>query len=119
MCLANLDWLRKRGWRIFAATVLGNHVHLLLRSENGRSRELLAELDQYKGFTGREANRLLGRQGRFWARDQFDHWLRDAGKFDALVRYIARNSVKAGLVADWREWPWTILEEPLKRICDV
>ena len=119
MCLANLDWLRKRGWRIFAATVLGNHVHLLLRSENGRSRELLAELDQYKGFTGREANRLLGRQGRFWARDQFDHWLRDAGKFDAVVRYIARNSVKAGLVADWREWPWTILEEPLKRICDV
>jgi len=118
MCLRNLDWLRARGWRIFASTVLGNHVHLLLRSINGRSNELLTEIDHYKGYTAREANRILGRQGRFWARDQFDHWLRDAAKFDGVVRYIAQNPVKAGLVADWRDWPWTFVEEDLRRVCD-
>ena len=118
-CLVNLDWLRARGWRIFAATVLGNHAHMLLRSENGRSRELLTDMDQYKGFTGRVANRVLGRQGRFWARDQFDHWLRDAAKFDGVVRYIAQNPVKAGLVKDWRAWPWTIVEDDLRRLCDA
>jgi REP element-mobilizing transposase RayT len=118
MCLANLDWLRARGWRVFAATVLGNHAHLLLRSGNGRSAELLTDIDLYKSFTAREANRILGRQGRFWARDQFDHWLRDAAKFDGVVRYIARNPVKAGLATDWRDWPWTFVEEALRRACD-
>ena len=72
-CLKNLQWLRERGWHIYAATFLGNHARMLRRNGQGGSAMLLEDLDNYKGFTGREANTLLGRQGRFWARDQFDH----------------------------------------------
>ena len=113
LCLSNLEWLRNRGWKIFAATFLGNHAHLLIRNVEGHSHAMLDDIDNYKGFTGREANRILGREGRFWARDQFDHWLRNGDKFDSVVRYIAENPVKAGLVKEWTDWPWTVLTSDL------
>ena len=117
-CMKNLQWLRERGWHIYAATFLGNHAHMLMRSEQGVSAMLLEDLDNYKGFTGRESNKLLGRNGRFWARDQFDHWLRNGEKFDDIIRYIARNPVKAGLVGKWTDWPWTIVDENLRELAD-
>ena len=118
-CLKNLHWLRERGWHIYAATFLGNHAHMLMRNGQGSSAMLLEDLDNYKGFTGREANKLLGRQGRFWARDQFDHWLRNGEKFDGVIRYIERNPVKAGLAGTWTDWPWTIVDEELRELADA
>ena len=118
-CMKNLQWLRERGWHIYAATVLGNHAHVLMRNGQGSSAMLLEDLDNYKGFTGREANKLLGKKGRFWARDQFDHWIRKGEKFDGVIRYIARNPVKAGLVGTWSDWPWTIVDEELRELADA
>ena len=106
--LANLDWLEKqRGWNVYAVTVLANHVHLLLRNNEGRSAELLGDISQYKNYVARQANRLLGRTGDFWAREGFDHWCRDEAKVVGVARYICANPVKAGLVKVWTDWPWT------------
>jgi len=104
----NLDWLEKqRGWQVYAATVLSNHVHLLLRNHEGRSGELLDDLGQYKNYVARHANGVLGRTGSFWAREGFDHWCRDEAKVVGVARYICANAVKAGLVKTWSDWPWT------------
>ena len=117
MTLRTLDWLRvERGWRIYAGVVMSTHLHLLLRSENGRSGDLLKDMAHFKRFAGREANRILGRTGVFWARENFDHWIRDRGKFEGTVRYILNNPVKAGLVTDWRDWPWYCLDESIKEL---
>ena len=66
----------------------------------------------------------MGASGRFWARDMFDHWVRNADAFDGFVRYIVSNPVKAGLVNAWHNWGWTVLDESvwyaveeLKREC--
>ena len=53
-----------------------------------------------KGYTAREANRLLGRTGQpFWQGESYDHWVRDETEFIRIIAYIENNPVKAGLVA--------------------
>jgi hypothetical protein len=45
LVMKNLDWLHvQKGWRIYAAVILSNHVHLLMRNELGRSADLLSDL---------------------------------------------------------------------------
>jgi len=93
MLLSNLDWLRGRGWTVFAATLMKTHAHVLMRNQSGRSGELIRDLDGFKSFTGGRANRITGRKGRYWARDDFDHWVRSPESFDKFLRYIVNNPV--------------------------
>ncbi len=109
--IGSLGWLSdKAGWLIHAATVMPTHVHAVMRNQAGRSGELLDDLERVKRFTGRAANRIHAHVGEFWARDDFDHWCRTPEKVEAAVRYVRENPVKAGLVKDWADWPWTIGE---------
>lgn len=109
----NLGWLKKRGWHIHAATVLSTHIHLLTSNHLGKTVNLLEDLGLYKNFTAREANKILGKTGSFWAREDFDHWIRTNSKFEATVNYIANNPVKAGRVKNWQDWKWTLIDESL------
>ena len=104
-------WLeREKGWRIYAAVVMPNHVHCCLRSTNGRSLCLGEDIGSLKKFTSRKANVLLERSGQFWQSENFDHWCRSPGKVEGSIRYIRDNPVKAGLVQCWKDWPWTIVD---------
>jgi REP element-mobilizing transposase RayT len=107
----NFAWLEQRGWRIYAAVIMLNHVHAVVRHTDGRNGELLGELGQYKSYTGDRANRILGRKGKFWAEEGFDHWCRDESKVIGACRYTCLNPVKAGLVKTWRDWSWVRCEE--------
>ncbi len=48
-------------------------------------------------FTATKINRLLGRTGRFWQQDGFDHLVRSQEQYEYLRKYIANNPVQAGL----------------------
>lgn len=86
--------------------VMPNHVHVIVRP---LGKHLLDEIvKSWKGFTGREANKLLGRTGEpFWAREYYDHLLRDDAERARLSDYIHDNPVKAGLCARPEDWPWS------------
>ena len=114
----NLDWLRDRGWMIYAGVLMPNHIHLLMRNENGRTQELLHDLAQFKGFTARASNKILNRNGAFWAREDFDHWIRSQEKFEATVRYIANNPIKAGLTEHWSKWEWFVVDDSVRHCLD-
>jgi len=58
-----------------------------------------------KGFTAREANKALHRQGAFWETESYDHWVRDDAELDRIVTYVLNNPVKAGFVRHWQDWP--------------
>ena len=67
-------------YKLRAFCIMANHVHVLLLPSVPPSR-LLKSL---KGFTAREANRLLGRTGEpFWQRESYDRWVRNADEFRA------------------------------------
>ena len=62
-----------------------------------------------------KANRILGRQGRFWQEDYFDSLVRSDWQFAFYVRYVLENPVKAALCKHWDDWPWSGCQEQIRR----
>ncbi len=75
--------------------VMPNHVHVLagLLGES----DLLEQCYSWKKNTALRINKALGRRGRFWHEESFDHLVRSEGQFEAVRQYIAENPLKAGL----------------------
>lgn len=91
-------------YKLKAFAIMANHVHVLLLPSVSPSR-LLKSL---KGYTAREANRLLGRTGEpFWQRESYDRWVRNAEEFRRITAYIENNPVKAGLAARAEDYAWS------------
>ena len=87
-----------------AWVVMPNHVHVLFKVGTVSMAETVGA---WKKHTGRLANKLLGKQGAFWAEDYFDTYMRDVEHERKTVRYIESNPTKAKLVLDPKEWPWS------------
>jgi putative transposase len=91
-------------YRLRAWVIMPNHIHVLVDIWQTP----LAEIDKsWKQFIARKANRLRGRQGRLWEREYWDTVMEDEEHRRKSVRYIEANPVKAGLVREAREWPWS------------
>jgi putative transposase len=89
---------------LHAYVIMANHVHLLVRPRVSPSRFL----QTLKGYTAREANRVLGRTGRpFWQAESYDHWARDEKQEQRVKTYIENNPVKAGLVSNAEDYSWS------------
>jgi len=75
--------------------VMPNHVHLLacLIGET----DLESQCESWKRFMATKINRTLGRTGKFWQAESFDHLVRSPEQFAYLQNYIAENPRKAGL----------------------
>ncbi|HWB12944.1 MAG TPA: hypothetical protein VG826_27210 [Pirellulales bacterium] len=78
--------------------VMPNHVHLLCCLRGAT--EIQPQCESWKKFSAGKVNRLLGRSGRFWQEESFDHLIRSPEQFEHLRRYVASNPVKAGLSPD-------------------
>jgi REP element-mobilizing transposase RayT len=91
-------------YRLSAWTIMPNHVHLLCMPAAGHN---LAEImHSLKSYTSNEANKMLGRKGRFWQKEYFDRYIRSARHFAKVVAYIENNPVKARLCAQAEDWPF-------------
>jgi REP element-mobilizing transposase RayT len=44
---------------------------------------------------------------RIWHREFWDRYIRDEKHFNSAIDYIAQNPIKAGLVKNAEDWPWT------------
>jgi REP element-mobilizing transposase RayT len=91
-------------YRLQAWMVMPNHVHLVVDVWDTPLSKLL---NLWKGRSAFNANRLLGRGGRFWEKEGFDTVIRDAVHLRRAMLYTENNPVKARLVRDPKEWPWS------------
>ena len=88
---------------LHAWCVMPNHVHVAFEPIDPY--ELGAIVGSWKSFTAKVINRNLGRDGRLWAPDYYDRFIRDEAHYAATISYIEGNPVKAKLCAapeDWR-----------------
>jgi putative transposase len=110
-----IESMHGQWYDLHAYTIMPNHVHILIDLSCQLREETLErpyiQLDRImqhiKGGSSRFINLELGEKGRFWAKDSYDHWVRDEQEWERIHQYILNNPVKAGLVADWKSWPYS------------
>lgn len=89
---------------LHAWVIMSNHIHLRVSPKAPPARFL----QSVKGYTAREANRLLRRTGQpFWQSESFDHWIRDEAESKRVQSYIEQNPVRAGLVNRPELYRWS------------
>jgi REP element-mobilizing transposase RayT len=59
-----------------------------------------------KRHTAKEINILLERDGTFWQPQYHDHAIRKDEDLNEVVLYTLHNPVRAGLVKDFRDYPF-------------
>lgn len=93
-----------------AFSIMPNHGHVVFapfEESEGKYHSLSKIMHSLKLHTALEANKILGRDGAFWQHENYDHYVRDEGELERIIRYVIYNPVKAGLVDDWKQWKWT------------
>lgn len=120
-CIHELDPAQ---YRLHAFCLMSNHVHLLIdqqeisdppaRRDGKHYTALSRAMRLLKGKSAALCNRHLGRQGEdFWQHESYDHVVRNEREYERILAYIVNNPVKAGLVADWQDWPYTFVGQLL------
>lgn len=105
-------WDKKR-YDLIGFTIMSNHIHLLIDTWDIENYDtsITTIMQSIKRQTARQSNIILKREGRFWQNESYDHLVRNDKEFRNIINYIIQNSVKAGLVADWREYPYTFVNK--------
>ncbi len=113
--------LHPQNYHLISYCIMPNHVHLLIDLFNipqpiplkdGQHYSALSHaMKLLKGRTGHACRKLIGGSGAFWQHESYDHVVRNQREFENIISYILNNPVKAGLVKDWKEWPYSFLRE--------
>lgn len=83
----------KKLYELIALSVMPNHIHILFKQKV----ELSKILQQIKGSSSFQINKILGIKGQFWEDGYYDKLIRDENHFSTTYEYIKFNAVKAGL----------------------
>jgi REP element-mobilizing transposase RayT len=112
----SLRFRHGQDYELRAWVIMPNHVHLLFKVFDVPMSQLV---DAWKGFTAEQANKILGRRGKFWQDEYWDTFMRDDEHERRTRKYIEANPVKAGLVLDGKEWPWSSarFRDACERLC--
>jgi putative transposase len=105
-----LKALDKQMYDLYAFTIMPNHVHILfkpLKDADGVEYSIAKILQNVKGKSARFINLELGRSGKLWQKEYYDHYVRNETELLNIVRYIVRNPFNAGLVDQPKDWQWT------------
>jgi REP element-mobilizing transposase RayT len=101
---AAVRYFDRQRYELLAWVIMPNHVHVLVKIGQAPLARLI---QSWKGFSSREANKLLQREGCFWEREYWDTYMRDETQASKARRYIEQNPVKAKLVIEAAAWPWS------------
>ena len=108
-------------YHLLSYCIMSNHVHVLFDTSQqirNKARHLTGEIPEnymqlheimrlIKGSTAYNANKLLGKKGKFWMKDSYDHFIRNERERLNVINYILNNPVKAKIVANWQDYPHT------------
>ncbi len=107
--------------------IMPNHVHVLfsmatqlvdnqdiwLEEKPGDYVQLDEVMQLIKGGSSFVVNRKLGRNGKLWFKDSYDHYVRNEKEWLNIASYILQNPVKARLADKWDFWPFCFCKPAL------
>ena len=110
--IQTLEFWESKKLTSLAFTVMPNHVHWVFqvfeKDLDGNPVYLQDILHSVKRFSANQINKVENRDGSLWQKESFDTTIRDERHMYYAIRYTLQNPVKAGLVADWRDWKGTV-----------
>ncbi len=109
ICQTALRERHERDYVLKAWCIMPNHVHVLVLTTTLPMSEFVKS---WKGSTAHTSNELLLRRGSFWAEGYWDTYMREEAQERRVIRYIENNPVKARLVKDPKDWPWSSAFRP-------
>ena len=89
---------------LLSYTLMGNHYHSLLQIPDGRVAYALQRL--HSNYS-RDLNRKQGRSAHLFRAHPFAREIQSDADLAGASRYIARNPVRARLVPNPLDWPWS------------
>ena len=91
-------------WYAHVAVIMPDHVHLIVTfPESGKPVQTI--ISKWKEWTAKSL-------GIRWQRDFFEHRLRRDESFREKADYVLANPVRAGLVENAGDWPYTFVANP-------
>ena len=91
------------GAYIGAYVIMPNHIHLFVALE--QDKDLSVWMKSLKNSVSKIL-RLLKVASPHWQKGFFDHVLRSGESYRQKWEYVRDNPVRAGLVQDWKDWPY-------------
>lgn len=129
----SIHYYDKRKFELICYTIMPNHVHLVFRlleqksekgkcvlqssssyqpfqtEREGKQKRMSKIMQSIKGYSAREANKILNRKGNIWQSESYDHIVRNEDELEKIIKYVIYNPVKAKLVEEWEDWELTYL----------
>ena len=106
-----LHWDEQR-CQVYAACIMPDHVHWIVRPFEGES---ITELTpSVKRFSAARINKRASSTGAVWQEDRFDHIIRDERWLAEFLRYVVRNPVEAGLCEVPTDYPFTFVSDAVR-----
>jgi putative transposase len=99
-------------YKLLAWVIMPNHVHAMVEQIEGHRLDRIVH--SWKSFTAKQINCRLDTNGRVWARDYFDRYVRDERHCFNAIYYIENNPVKAGFVRMAEDWAYSSAARRLK-----
>lgn len=100
---------------LLAYVVMPSHIHWLftpipawiatLSADESTPRQRIQH--SINRYSATQCNKILKVRGTFWQKESFDHWVRDLDELERIIAYIEANPVKAGLVEQPMDWPFS------------
>jgi len=92
-------------YALLSWVIMSNHVHVVVVPTPPH--DLTGIVHSWKSWTAHEANKILGREGAFWAPDYFDRFIRNEKHLLSAIQYVEMNPVKVGLCEFPDQWHWS------------
>lgn len=96
--LEHIEEGNRKFYDCYAAIVMPDHVHLLLRPKEGYS--LSRIMHGIKGVSAHKINLHRGTKGQVWQNESYDRIVRNGKEFDNELKYMFNNPLKEGLTKD-------------------
>ena len=107
--LAHVKAGHQRYYQLLAVVVMPDHVHLLLRPNDGVD---LSRIEKgTKGASARQINSMRNANGRVWQDECWDRIIRDHDELEEKLDYMLNNPVKTGLAPSGWDYPWWWMDE--------
>jgi REP element-mobilizing transposase RayT len=94
----------RQDWRCLAYCLMGNHVHLLVRTEKPNLGDGMRRLH---GVYAQTFNARIGRDGHVFQGRFGSRLVTTDEQLWTTLGYIAANPVEAGLCRSASQWPWS------------